>query len=152
MIDSCYGITPGIAWRNKLYNTLNWNANPAKVQVRCSSNQQVLSCLAQGSIRKKQGKSGKGRGIYYLGSALSTQKEHGSVKCVLSEHSLHYGWSVPGEVISGGRYPLAPSGEEEGGELQEAGRLSHWFYSPSSSQATYEIRYVIYPVAKVVNE
>lgn len=101
---------------------------------------------------KKQGKSGKGRGIYYLGSALSTQKEHGSVKCVLSEHSLHYGWSVPGEVILGGRYPLAPSGEEEGGELLEAGRLSHWFYSPSSSQATYEIRYVIYPVAKVVNE
>lgn len=58
--NSWCGITLGMAWRNKLYNILNWNANLAKVRVRCSSNQQVLSCLAQGSIRKNKGKVEKG--------------------------------------------------------------------------------------------
>lgn len=40
--------------RNKQYNTVKWNENQAKARVRRSSYRQVLSCLAQGSVRKKK--------------------------------------------------------------------------------------------------
>lgn len=88
---------------------------PTSIELPCSGHHQ----------KKKQGKGRKGSGIYYLGSAMSTWIEHGSVKCILSEHSLGHGWSNSGEVISGGRCSLAPSGEEEGRALLEAAKLSH---------------------------
>lgn len=151
LISSCYGIIVGIAWRNNLYNTLNWNANPAKVQVRCSSNLQVLSCLAQGCIRKKQGKSGKGRGIHYLGSALSAQGAWQCEMCLVwAQSPLGLASSRWGDIRW--QYPLAPWGKRRvGNSWKQEGWITQ-FYSPSSSQAALEIRYTICPVAKVVNE
>lgn len=79
LINSWCGITLGIAWRHKLYHILNWNANPAKARVKCSSNQQVLSCLARGSVRKKTRQKWKREGN--LLSRFSSVYTEGAWQC-----------------------------------------------------------------------